>query len=235
MKKLLAAVILMTATAAFGQFNNSWKTPTRMERASVSGGTEFITGRLGRLGAGRADVAAKNFLEQKKNLLNAEGSETFEPIGEFADDLGQTHVRLQQHVNGLPVIGAEYIVHADADRNVFAMNGRFTAGPRSSARSVGRRLVGDSARGRAGRHRERLVSIAWPTPDVRRQRARQRVPGVARQSLVHERSTGKRSTSSIADAITGDLVLRDAADPARPQPQDLQRQQRHARSRARWC
>src|SRR5687768_10243304 len=124
MKKLLAAVILMTATAAFGQFNNM-EDLARMERQSISGGGEYIQGRLGKLGAGRIDVAAKNFLEQKKNLLDAEGSETFEPVGEFADDLGQTHVRLQQRINGLPVVGAEYIVHADADRNVFAMNGRF--------------------------------------------------------------------------------------------------------------
>src|SRR5690349_7512578 len=125
MKKLLAAVILMTATAAFGQFNNTDDT-ARMERTSVGGGAEFIKGRLGKLGAGRLDVAAKHFLEQKKNLLNAAGSESFEPAGEFADEMGQTHIRLQERINGLPVVGAEYIVHTDADRNVFAMNGRFT-------------------------------------------------------------------------------------------------------------
>ena len=125
MKKLLAAVILMTATAAFGQFNNTDDT-ARMERTSVGGGSEFIQGRLGKLGAGRLDVAAKHFIEKNRNLLNAEGSETFEPMGQFADDMGQTHVRLQQRINNLPVVGAEFIVHTDADRNVFAMNGRFT-------------------------------------------------------------------------------------------------------------
>jgi Zn-dependent metalloprotease len=114
----------MTATAAFGQFNND--DAGRMERTSVGGGTEFIQGRLGRLGAGRIDIAAQRFLEQNKNLLHAEGSERFAPIDQFADDMGQTHVRLQQRINGLPVVGAEFIVHADADRNVFAMNGRFT-------------------------------------------------------------------------------------------------------------
>jgi bacillolysin len=125
MKKLLAAVILMTATAAFGQYNNTDDT-ARMERSSVGGGTEFIKGHLGKLGAGRMDVAAKHFMEQKKNLLNAVGSESFEPAGEFADEMGQTHIRLQERINGLPVVGAEFIVHADADRNVIAMNGRFT-------------------------------------------------------------------------------------------------------------
>src|SRR5207253_3834541 len=38
------------------------------------------------------------------------------------------HVKLQQTLHGLPVVGAEYIVHADRQRNVIGMNGRFAQG-----------------------------------------------------------------------------------------------------------
>lgn len=127
MKKLIAAAILLTATAAFGQ-NEVEERMTRLERTPVRGGSEFIQGRLGKLPEGRATVAAQAFLESKKAILHATPAETFQAVGEFTDDMGQTHVRLQQHLHGLPVVGAEYIVHADRDRNVFAMNGRFAPG-----------------------------------------------------------------------------------------------------------
>jgi vibriolysin len=197
----------MTATAAFGQFNNSDDT-ARMERQSVSGGTEFIKGRLGRLGAGRMDVAAKNFLEQKKNLLNAEGSETFEPIGEFADDLGQTHIRLQQRINGLPVVGAEYIVHADADRNVIAMNGRFTPNrglPREAS------VDGWSAISRAAEQAgiENGSYSKWPTLTyVVNERGNAFLAWSVEVSYVDV--DGEQRDTVYADAMTGDLVLKAA-------------------------
>jgi Zn-dependent metalloprotease len=205
MKKLLAAVILMTATAAFGQFNNMDDT-ARMERTSVGGGTEFIKGRLGKLGAGRLDVAAKHFIEQHKNLLNAEGSETFEPMGQFADDMGQTHVRLQQHINGLPVVGAEFIVHTDADRNVFAMNGRFTPDrdlPREAT------LDGWSAIQRAADQMgiENGSYAAWPElMYVVNERGNSYLAW--RVKVAYTSEAGEEVDYIFANARTGDLVLR---------------------------
>ncbi|MDP9190854.1 MAG: M4 family metallopeptidase [Acidobacteriota bacterium] len=205
MKKLLTAVILMTASAAFGQFNQD-EGNTRMERTSVSGGSEFIQGRLGRLGTGRVDVAAKNFLEQKKHLLGAEGSETFEPVGEFVDELGQTHVRLQQRMNNLPVFGAEYIVHADADRNVFAMNGRFTPNrglPREAS------VDGWSAIQRAAEQAGIANGSydAWPTLTyVVNERGNAFLAW--RVTVAYTGVDGEEVDHIFADATSGDLVLR---------------------------
>ncbi len=205
MKKLLAAVILMSATAAFGQFNNS-DDSARMERTSVGGGTEFIQGRLGRLGAGRMDVAAKNFLEKNKGLLNAEGSETFEPVGEFADEMGQTHIRLQQRINGLPVVGAEFIVHADHERNVIGMNGRFTPDrglPREAS------IDGWSAIQRAAEQAgiENAAYEAWPTLTyVVNERGNSFLAFRVKASYVS--ADGEEVDYIFANAVTGDLVLR---------------------------
>lgn len=122
MKKLIAVALLLTATAAFGK--NDVADKSNLKRTFVGGGTEFIQGNVGKLPPGQAKKAAKAFLESKKDLIGASSDDSFEAIGEFTDTIGQTHVRLQQRFRGLPVVGAEYIVHSDSGRNVFGMNGR---------------------------------------------------------------------------------------------------------------
>jgi Zn-dependent metalloprotease len=124
MKKLIAALMIFSATVAVAQ---EQQLKGIRARADENGSPSFLSGELGRLNGANVAAAAKAFMESKKHLLNAAGTEEFEPIGTFRDELGQTHVRMQQHVNGLPVIGAEYIVHADRNGWVFAINGRFAA------------------------------------------------------------------------------------------------------------
>lgn len=122
MKKLIAAMMILAATVATAQ-----EQPRGIRaRVDENGSPAFLSGELGRLNLSNAAAAAKAFIESKKELLNAAGTESFEPIGMLRDELGQTHVRLQQRIHGLPVVGAEYIVHADAHGWVIAMNGRFT-------------------------------------------------------------------------------------------------------------
>jgi Zn-dependent metalloprotease len=125
MKKLVA-VLLLSATVAFA------KTPVSETRAQIRdvdahGVPTFVTGDLGRLSAGDRGRAAAEFLRSQKDLLQLTGSEDFEPIGTTHDELGQTHIRLQERLRGLPVIGAEAIVHTDAAGNVIGLNGRFAA------------------------------------------------------------------------------------------------------------
>lgn len=122
MKKLIAAALLLTATVAFGK--NDVADKSNLKRTFVPGGTEFIQGNVGKLPPGQAKKAAEAFLASKKDLLGVSRDDSFEAIGEFTDKLGQTHVRLQQRFRGLPVVGAEYIVHSDSARNVIGMNGR---------------------------------------------------------------------------------------------------------------
>jgi Zn-dependent metalloprotease len=125
MKKLVL-ILLLSATVAFA------KSPVAESRAHIKGVDAqgvptFVTGELGRLAAGNPGRAAAEFLRAQKDLLQLTGSEDFEAIGTTKDELGQTHIRLQERLRGLPVVGAQYIVHTDAAGNVIAMNGRVAA------------------------------------------------------------------------------------------------------------
>jgi vibriolysin len=83
----------------------------------------FVTGELGKID--KSEKGAKDFLKAQKELLRMNGLEDFDASGATTDGLGNSHFRFQQTIKGLRVVGAEYIVHADANGNVYAMNGRF--------------------------------------------------------------------------------------------------------------
>jgi vibriolysin len=123
-KTLLVALLLLSATVALAAPNFENR-PIRIMEADVRGVPTFITGNLGRLNI-KADAAkgAVDVLRIHKGVLGMTGNEDFEIKGTLRDDLGQTHVRLQERINGRPVIGGDMIVHADKDGNVFAINGR---------------------------------------------------------------------------------------------------------------
>jgi vibriolysin len=108
------------------------KEPTKDAGITVKGsdhnGTPtFVSGDLGSLGAGHNDKSAKAFLKAQKDLLPLSGQEDFDTALVTKDELGQTHYKFAQTLKGLPVFGAEYIVHVDASGKVKAMNGRFAA------------------------------------------------------------------------------------------------------------
>lgn len=69
-----------------------------------------------------------NFLENAKELMNIENpSSEFEPILTQTDELGMTHVKYQQIHKGIPVYGAEVIVHFDHKNQI--LNGRYLSTP----------------------------------------------------------------------------------------------------------
>lgn len=122
MKKLLATALLLVATVAFG------KNPTSDSKITIrdtdsNGAPTWVTGEIGKLGAGNADAASKALLKSQKDLLGLNGTEDFDVTSVQRDALGQTHVKFQETLRGLPVFGGEYIVHSDANGNVFAING----------------------------------------------------------------------------------------------------------------
>jgi Zn-dependent metalloprotease len=204
MKKLIVAALILTATTAFGR--NEVADKSGVKRTSVHGGSEFIQGSLGKLPPGQAKAAAKAFLESKKDLLGASRDESFEAIGEFTDSLGQTHVRLQQRLNGMAVVGAEYIVHSDRNRNVIGMNGRFASGrdlPRNPSMDSWGALQRAAAQAGIvnGRYNDRpeltyVVNergnafLAWAI------------------TVEYKSEEGQEIDRVYADAITGDLVVR---------------------------
>jgi Zn-dependent metalloprotease len=125
MKKVLVATLLLSATVAFAK-NPAQESKITIKEADKQGVPTFVVGEVGRLGAGTPEAASKAFLKGQKDLLQMVGTEDFEAIGTFKDGRGDTHVRLQERLRGLPVVGAEYIVHSDATGNVKGLNGRFS-------------------------------------------------------------------------------------------------------------
>ncbi len=128
MKKTLWVSLLLTATMAFAK-NPSSESKIKITDTDARGVPTFVTGELGQLGPGATSNAAADFLRGQRALLGGAGTEDFEAIGSTKDNFGHTHVRLQQRLRGLPVYGAEYIVHADGSGKVYAIERPFRAGP----------------------------------------------------------------------------------------------------------
>ena len=207
MKKLVA-ILLLSATVAFAK-NPVSESRVHIKDTDANGVPTFITGELGTLGAGATNKAAKDFLTAQRGLLGGTGSEDFEVIGSTKDNFGHTHVRLQQRLRGLPVYGAEYLVHADGNGNVYAINGRF-APDRDLPRNP--TIDGWSALERAasqagienGRWNDVKASLVYVATEK----------GAAyltwRATVEYENEEGEQRDVVYANATTGDLVLRDA-------------------------
>lgn len=95
----------------------------------------FVTGKLGFLqkadrglsGNKAAGSFLRSFAEQS---LGARGTEDLEVYRSREDELGKLHVRTRQRIHGLPVVGAELVLHADAATGeIYAVNGRFIPDP----------------------------------------------------------------------------------------------------------
>ncbi|MFS1517112.1 M4 family metallopeptidase [Bacillus sp. SCS-151] len=75
----------------------------------------------GKLSDKSANISS--FLEENKDVFNIEAGE-FNINDVATDELGMTHYRTQLTVDGIPVYGAELLVHTDANGVVTAMNGQ---------------------------------------------------------------------------------------------------------------
>jgi vibriolysin len=134
MKKLISIAALLIATVAFAK--DKAESKIKIHDQDSKGVPTFVTGELGSLGAGASDKDVKAFLKSQKDLLQMNGTEDFDVKSSKKDELGQSHVKFQEKLKGLPVVGAEYLVHSDSNGNVFAMNGRFVGDrdlPRNSS------------------------------------------------------------------------------------------------------
>lgn len=85
----------------------------------------FLRGDLGCFPADDPALGAALFVETLAlDNFDATGSETLKAQNVFHDELGQVHVRLTQQINGVPVVGAQVVVHADAETGrVHLLNG----------------------------------------------------------------------------------------------------------------
>lgn len=85
--------------------------------------------------------AAETFVLGYTGRRGAAGSESFKARSVLQDELGQIHVRVRQSIAGLPVVGAELILHVEAKSGkVIGINGSFAPDselPRSAAVNAG--------------------------------------------------------------------------------------------------
>jgi bacillolysin len=203
MKKIFATVLTLVATMAFAK--QPVESKIKIHDSDAKGVPTFVSGELGKLGPGAADKAAKAFLKSQKDLLGMAGTEDFDTASVLTDNLGQTHVKFQQTLRGLPVVGAEYVVHSDASGNVRAMNGRFAADrdlPRNP--SVDAVSATDKAAKQAGIANGRFLDGAVLTYVVNEKSAAFLAWSV---HVAYTNAQGPQVDRIFADATTGNLVL----------------------------
>ncbi|MFS1512046.1 M4 family metallopeptidase [Chengkuizengella sp. SCS-71B] len=78
----------------------------------------FISGELS-----DKNIDVLDFLNENKDVFLIDGGE-FEVKKAETDELGMTHYRTKQSVDGIPVYGAELIIHTDKDGIITAINGQ---------------------------------------------------------------------------------------------------------------
>ncbi|HEX9984328.1 MAG TPA: M4 family metallopeptidase [Thermoanaerobaculia bacterium] len=208
MKKVLTALAFLTATVAFAK-NPAAESKIQIKDSDSNGSATFVVGDLGRL-ASVSEKDAKAFLKAQRELLKATGTEDFDVVGTHKDGLGQTHFRFREKLRGLPVIGGDYIVHADASGKVVGMNGRFAADVKELPRNPSIDAWG--ALGRAA-SQAGVVNPSWQ--DVKadlvyviNDRGNAFLAWTAKVAHVDEQ--GSQLDTIYADATSGDLVMKDA-------------------------
>ena len=170
-----------------------------------SGVPTFMNGNLGRIPRGDFAGGARRFIQDLGPVFRATGREDFVPIRTTEDDLGQVHVRMQQMLRGLPVVGGEMIVHSDRlTGTVLTVNGTFIPDENlPSTPLVGSRESLDVAAVEAG-----VADGVWmDSPEltyVVTSSGKTYLAWAARIS--YQAGDGEHLDRIFADAVTGDLV-----------------------------
>ncbi|MCB1054384.1 MAG: M4 family metallopeptidase [Acidobacteria bacterium] len=72
--------------------------------------------------------SARDFVKSRTDLFASAGREDVVVTRVEHDDLGKVHVRMQETINGLQVVGGDMIVHADATSgDIYGVSGRFVS------------------------------------------------------------------------------------------------------------
>lgn len=147
---VLAMLLLVPTLAA---------TELKVISQAATGAPGFLNGDLGTIDSPPAAksqardetlfrLSARNTLQGiLVEYFGASGIEEMEILRVQEDDLGTVHVRFQQHMNGLPVIGAQMYLHARvATGEVYAVNGEFAPGHGAPPPTARRRSAGEAVR-----------------------------------------------------------------------------------------
>jgi bacillolysin len=183
---------------------------------SEFGALGAITAPHGRLSRIVADAAATSDTWNENAVTFARGyvagrggssSESFDVRRTSTDSLGQVHIRMTQSIAGLPVVGAELIVHADAKTgNVIGVNGRFASGrnlPRQA--KVGAGAAVDHAAGEYGIDANLVIGVPELTYIIDANES-VRLAWTNLVSYIDE--DGDQVDRIYADALTGESIAR---------------------------
>lgn len=209
MKKIIAAIALLTATVAFAAKDPVTEPKIKIHGQDSRGVPTFVTGDLGALPPGASDKAAKEFIKSQKQTLKLNGTEDFDLAATTKDGLGQTHLKLKEKIRGIPVVGGEYILHVDAKGLVIGMNGNVIGDTVDLARTPSVDSIG--ALNRAGAQGGVKLGKMTDNPQlvyVINEKGSAFLAWTATFSYRDEQ--GDQLDRVYANALTGDLVLKDA-------------------------
>ncbi|QRN96199.1 M4 family metallopeptidase [Archangium violaceum] len=122
----------------------------------VSGNLGAVKGVADKVGALRANDSLRAALEDIAPVFRVSGEDlVFKRAS--VDERGHQHLRFQQTLNGLRVVGGELILHADGAGNIYSANGSLRAGERGAAQAsvapeaaLRAAVDGSTARGASG-------------------------------------------------------------------------------------
>ncbi len=107
----IAVLLASTSSAATATFNVVNKTST--------GTPSFIVGDMGST-TDKSAVAALKDVIANQAAFSANGNEDFKINQQWTDELGKTHTRVHQTINGLNVYGTSMVVHVEGGLKSFA-------------------------------------------------------------------------------------------------------------------
>lgn len=128
---------LLTPARAQSSLDDDARGPLQIDRHRDSGAVLFLSGQVAsgadgtQLTSSPVDTAL-TFLDRHEEALGMPRVGTsLQPAARAVavDHLGMTHVRLDQELNGVPVYGAQLVVHFGADGDVSALNGNYVTSP----------------------------------------------------------------------------------------------------------
>jgi bacillolysin len=88
-----------------------------------TGVPQFLTGKLS-VKPFKNEKEIKEFLKANKDIYKINPDEELTLIDVHTDDLGMTHYKYIQSLNGIPIDGSEFLVHTDKDGIVKVTNGK---------------------------------------------------------------------------------------------------------------
>ncbi|MDP5276683.1 M4 family metallopeptidase [Chengkuizengella axinellae] len=113
----------------------------KINKSEKTSTPEFISGKLTEKSNKKPKEILFQYLNDKKDVFKfAEAAESdFVVLDEFVDDLGFTHLRLQQEYKGTPVYGATFTAHVDSSGVLTAFSG--TVAPELDKKLKGEKKV----------------------------------------------------------------------------------------------